>query len=1188
MMNNIAKFLESGFSKLGNDGEVLGQVAENTRESAQAVAVGGDLYEKVNELTEAVTAIQEGEGGGGGLKNAMAIALVAPAMEPLGKGLQFVVDAVNNLQDTGDEVKAKMEGLAAGLVLLGDVGKSILKFAGYLFLATPLLIVAAMGAPFIAVTLLLLTKAIQLSTKKLDEESLEKVKMLGDVGKSILILVGSLALASLIMPLALSALLPTLMIVGLFALLSVILPPKRIENIKAVGEGMLQVALGLGAMVLVLALTSLIIAPAIKGALAAAAIMVILGIAFLLIPRKAIDKMEDAGKGLLFAAGAILGLAIALALFNIIAPPLATLLDIALVVGVVGLTFGIIGLLFAKHIEKGAKALLWAGLSIVVLGLSILFFSKVIGANMGGEDIVNSFLPLLLIGAIGAAFYLAGKGATEIAKGAGAMIIGAVAIILTGVGILMMKKALGDNGWELIGQTLALLTGIGVVMALAGVGAMFILPGAAALLVAGIAMVTIGAGLLVMGKAYESSGVKAMMQENSDGELGIVTLFKGIADAFVMWPWTAAGIALGAGSMIMAGIALITVGAGLRGFAKLVDSGLDLPKLASDISLMIGTLALPFQKIGAGEDVDVIDPKTLKPTTVKFGGSTGGFMGLGGSNPVSDGIKATMNMGKALSGIAGGVQSMANLKFPTAFDKDGKASAYETIGGDAFKKVITNTMMMVGSLALPFARIGTGGVQKMMGPDGKEVDMDFGNASPGGVLGFLKGGGAIQKGIKSVMNMGTALTNIAGGVQSMANLRFPQFDPETGEEKGHRAMTETDFENVQKNTEMLVSSLGVVFANIGKDPDAQSPGWFGKSNIEKGIEIVTGVGKPLLNLAKGVQAMANLKFPIYDKEGNITGYDTIKSVDGLKSTVGENTRKLIEALTDTLTTIGKDGEGASSWWQGTNNFEKGIEIVSMIGEPYKVLGESVKTIIEVVGKMDSSLFKGKMADIISVFTSDEIIGVDSALMNSKKLLTLAIGDTFEKLGDSVPAIADGLAKYKPEQGKAFFGAFIGPVDPKDISGSYNNQKLLWNAIGHSMVQTKDSMPGITAAVNEMDMEKLVESRKMFEALGVLAKGGDPGDILASMGESLEAALQNLADMLTEFKGSVEEGVAAQGEATGGLTGAIKSFLPKAQGASAAPSSSGGNDDVVSAVENLQRALVSQGIKIKKGGSSFFD
>ena len=47
-----------------------------------------------------------------------------------------------------------------------------------------------------------------------------------------------------------------------------------------------------------------------------------------------------------------------------------------------------------------------------------------------------------------------------------------------------------------------------------------------------------------------------------------------------------------------------------------------------------------------------------------------------------------------------------------------------------------------------------------------------------------------------------------------------------------------------------------------------------KSTIEKGIEIVAGIGEPLLNLAKGVQAMADLKFPIYDKDGNIIRYKT--------------------------------------------------------------------------------------------------------------------------------------------------------------------------------------------------------------------------------------------------------------------------------------------------------------------------
>ena len=44
---------------------------------------------------------------------------------------------------------------------------------------------------------------------------------------------------------------------------------------------------------------------------------------------------------------------------------------------------------------------------------------------------------------------------------------------------------------------------------------------------------------------------------------------------------------------------------------------------------------------------------------------------------------------------------------------------------------------------------------------------------------------------------------------------------------------------------------------------------------------------------------------------------------------------------------------------------------------------------------------------------------------------------------------------------------------------------------------------------------------MFEALAVLSKGGDPSDILAEMGESLETAMQRLADILQEFQGAVE-------------------------------------------------------------------
>lgn len=1178
------KFFENAFSKLGNQGDVLGQVAENTRESADAIAVGGDLYEKINELTEAVTSIQEGKGGGGGLQNAMAIALVSPSMEPLGKGLKFVVDAVNALEGTGDEIKAKTEALVGGLTLLGDVGLSILKFAGYIALATPLLMIAVIGAPLLALSLFVLTTAIRISTKKLDEKQLEKVQMLGDVGKSILILVGTLALASFIAPFAIKALIPTMLIFGAFALLTMILPEERVDQIEKVGQGMLKVALGIGALMLVLALTSFLVVPAIKGAFGAMLVIGVIGIAFFLLEKLGvIDNLEKAGKGLLFAAGAILGLGIALALFDIITPPLGVLLSIGLVVLTVGIFFGLIGM-FDKQIEGGARALLWAALSIVVLGLALLFFTKVIGANMGGEDVANSFVPLLLIGLIAAAFGVAGIFKSQIMGGATALIVGGIALIIIGVGVLMVSKALGDKPLARVGAIMAAVGGLALVFGAAGIPVVagFIALGAGALIIAGVALITIGAGLLVMSKAYDSS---KKMLEDVNGKPGLVSILDAVSSGFMMFPWTAAGILVGAGALTLAGVALITIGKGVQQFAKIQET-IKLKPLAENIAFMIGTLAIPFQKIGAGGMLKVTDPVTGEKVEIgPFSGGSGGFMGFGGSNPVATGISSVLRMGTALSNIAGGVQSMAMLKFPTGFDKEGKPTAYETIGGDAFKAVIKNTMMMVGALAIPFAQIGEGGPQDILGPDGKITKVDLGSPSPGGLMGFLKGGGAVQKGIKAVMNMGEAIGNLAGGVQDMAMLKFPTgFDAE-GKATGYRVFGTEDAQKVTDNTQKLVSALTGTFQEIGSNPDAESSWWGGKSKIEKGIEIVAAIGEPLLNLAKGVEAMAGLKFPIYDKDGKITGYNTIENVEGLKEKVGTNTQKLIEALTDTLMAIGGGKAKTSSWWQGETSFEKGIEIVTMIGEPYKVLGESVKDIVETVGKMDSKSFAGKIQDIIGIFTGDAAMAADPMSLMFRTNFVKAVGESFEKLGDSVPSITQALANFKAEQGKAFFNAFVGPVAEGDEANGYNNQKLMWKAIGNAMVQTKDSMPGITSAINEMDMEKLVESRKMFEALAVLGEGGDPGDILAAMGESLEVALQNLADMLGEFQSSVSENSATTGGALDGLKDGIKK-MAGIGGASTSSDSGGGSDDVVRAVKQLQTTLTSQGIKIKSSGGFF--
>ena len=132
-LNKFMQSMGSAFDRLGNQNDTLTLIEANTRQTAEATAVGGDLYSRIDELTTAITDIAEGKSGSGvgDFKQALALAIVAPSMKPIGLGLKYVVDALNALPD-GKEAGEKMEALTGGLTRLGDIGASILKFAGYM------------------------------------------------------------------------------------------------------------------------------------------------------------------------------------------------------------------------------------------------------------------------------------------------------------------------------------------------------------------------------------------------------------------------------------------------------------------------------------------------------------------------------------------------------------------------------------------------------------------------------------------------------------------------------------------------------------------------------------------------------------------------------------------------------------------------------------------------------------------------------------------------------------------------------------------------------------------------------------------------------------------------------------------------------------------------------------------------
>ena len=136
----------------------------------------------------------------------------------------------------------------------------------------------------------------------------------------------------------------------------------------------------------------------------------------------------------------------------------------------------------------------------------------------------------------------------------------------------------------------------------------------------------------------------------------------------------------------------------------------------------------------------------------------------------------------------------------------------------------------------------------------------------------------------------------------MANLNFPvEWDKDGKPIRFETIDIKTSLPKVMENTKAIVTGLSGVFAEIGKDPNAQRSWFFGRSAVQKGIDVVASIGTPLFNLAKGVQSIANLKFPTgFDKDGKATGYETIGDPGTLVAKVGDNTKLLVRALVENV------------------------------------------------------------------------------------------------------------------------------------------------------------------------------------------------------------------------------------------------------------------------------------------------
>ncbi len=764
----------SPFEKLSLENQQ--EIADAVWITAESVSPGGALFNKVDQLIRAVkqqSTRSNKESSSGSVGSAIMMKLFGgKAMSEIGKGLQLIVKALNSLKGTAEETKAKMEAIVIGVDSIAKIGPSILKFAGYMALAAPLLVLGSIASVLFAGTLRAITWALSVGVKPLTD----------------------------------------------------------------------------------------------KGT------------------RVALEGLKDIAIAIL-ALGVAMALAVPLYTYGIKALPfiLLTLLTLG------GVFFVLNKLGIVNSIKKVSIGLMLASAAIVTLSLGLFFASIILDAIPDKWTTLFQVAGIVL--AVGLIFWLIGKGAATIAMGAIAMTLAVVPIALLGLSIGLFSAMVPptEEGWIMLAQVGAALLGIGALMALAGTVAPFILAGAVAMGVAGLALLIVAGGVAAFAQLFKTGGLENLLADSghvTDSFLGfgggrmmskMEYFMYSLANSFMLNPLAIASMYASAPAMILAGLSLLSVAKGIEAFQRLK---INYDVLPNQIAKVTTLLADTFGRIG------------IKYPEGKFSESV-----------VGDGIDAVLGMGNALSSIAEGVQAMATLRFPIY--QGTKIVGYRTLTSSIFSQVSTNVNMLVNGLADTFGKIG------IKYPEGIFSESVVGD------------------GLDAVNGMGNAVAEIARGAQLMADLKFPVYD-KNGKIISYHSLDAAALDRIKSNTQRLALGFTSVFGTIGKSPDAENPWWFGKSNIEKGISLVEDFSNPIHKLVQTAILISSNKLDPAALKAKITGiidaFTTAYAKVGTAEEVDAGLVSMTGLLADNLKRVSDNANGFSkfvdSYGRYVNHFVK--------------------------------------------------------------------------------------------------------------------------------------------------------------------------------------------------------------------------------------------------------------------------
>ena len=604
------------------------------------------------------------------------------------------------------------------------------------------------------------------------------------------------------------------------------------------------------------------------------------------------------------------------------------------VIGVSLLALGGIMLLIScidKNIEKGSIALLAATIPIAALAIGLTIWSE---AKITPLDILTIAAAIAGLGFAMATF---GKMWTDILKGSLAMTVAVVPVILLAITLRWWVMAVGTGkpADDLLIQVGIAVTGLGVVMALAGATSGVIAIGALQMILAGLALIPIAFGIKYWKDNISLDDNKSLYQ--------IAATLGGMIVTF-----TAAGlgfplITLGAIALAISGLSIIVVGYGLN---EWFTASAKIPKGGTiEMLATLGGIGLTMSAMGA-----------LSPAIIL-------------------GSAAMVVAGFAIGKIGEGLNLLAQVKADSEWlntskqdkDQSNLEHLFDVIGSSfmisPFKSagILLNAPLFLLashsllSMAAMFKEFNTMDLDfdKLLNKDTGVIPLLLNtitdsfatvgdkNAREGGFTKKLIGGiftrGKIADGIQSVRAAGDTLSNIAAGVSAFANLTFADYS------SGKKVITNLTKDQLTKTIPEAITSVlsvvGTAFAEVGVKGGSS---WFDTNLVEAGVDSLRHAGNTLADIAAGVMAFANLTYTKYDKNGKKIGTFSIPA-DWLTEESGQiplAIKSVLKATGDAFADVGRSGESGTEWYQ-PNYVKAGVKSLSKAGESLSSIAAGV-------------------------------------------------------------------------------------------------------------------------------------------------------------------------------------------------------------------------------------------------------